>query len=94
MKELARAFVCAAVIGPELRSNALALSCDRMRILLLMFVFHFSTVSVDGDLGFKAPNQINKKCSSARFRLDGLDWGFRLMSSSLLSVNSGGFEVI
>jgi hypothetical protein len=53
-----------------------------------MFVFHFSTVSVDGDLGFKAPNQINKKCSSARFQLDVLDWGFRLMSSSLGGLKS------
>ncbi len=77
-----------------------ALICDLMLILLLVFFsffflfFHFSIVSVDGDLGFKAPHQINKKSSSARFRLDGLDLSFCLMCSSLLSVISGGFEVI
>jgi len=36
----------------------------------------------------RSPNQINKKSSRARFRLDGLDWDFRLMCSSLLSVKS------
>ena len=73
---------CTALIGPDLRSNAHSTS----RVCVCVC---FSTVSVDGDLGFMAPNQINKRSSSARFRLDGLDWSFRLMCSSLLSVKSG-----
>ena len=78
------AVVCTALIGPDLRSNAHSTS----RVCVC-----FSTVSVDGDLGFMAPNQINKRSSSARFRLDGLDWSFRLMGcSSLLSVKSGGLR--
>ena len=88
MNELVWTVVCTAVFGPDLRSNAHSTS----RVFSFLF-FHFSIVSVDGDLGFKAPHQIKKKSSSARFRLDGLDWSFRLMGcSSLLSVKSGGLR--
>ena len=90
MNELVWTVVCTAVFGPDLRSNAHSTS----RVFFFFFLFfHFSIVSVDRDLGFKAPHQINKKSSSARFRLDGLDWSFRLMGcSSLRSVKSGGLR--
>jgi len=41
------------------------LICDRMLTLFLVFVFHFSTVSVDEDLGFKAQSnyQEEHKCA-------------------------------